>query len=76
MSSARRIFNSSGPSAKPSLVANRKEQRIAIGVIDLDYVVAPPRIFAWNRPRGDLAAKGHDSVICQLNEQARPVIPI
>src|SRR3982074_1307623 len=51
----------------------RKKQLIAVGIVDLEHVVAPPRFLTGNRALDDFTAKLRKPVQGQLNEQPRPV---
>src|SRR5207253_5542161 len=55
------------------LFRNREEQLIAIGIVDLDHVITPPRFLARNRALDDLIAKICKPFRGQLDEQARLV---
>jgi hypothetical protein len=50
-----------------------KKQLVAVGVVDLDDVVTPPRFLAGNRALDDLPAKLRKPSRSQLDEQARLV---
>ena len=55
------------------LTRKRKEQLIAVGIVDLDHVVPPPGLLAGNRALDELTAKICEPVRGQLDEQARLV---
>ena len=39
------------------LIFEREEQLIAVGIVDLDHVITPPRFLAGNRALDELSAK-------------------
>ena len=45
-----------------------KEQFVTVGIVDLNTVVTPPRLLAWNRALGELTAKICQAVWRQLDE--------
>src|SRR6266496_1154211 len=49
----------------------RKEQLVAVGIVDLEHIVAPPGFLAGNRALGEFTAKVCEPVRGQLDEQAR-----
>ena len=51
----------------------RKEQLIAVGIVDLDRVVPPPGFLVGNRPLAELTPKICEPVRGQLYEEASPV---
>jgi hypothetical protein len=50
------------------LIRDREEQLIAVGVVNLDHVIAPPRFLARNRTLDDLPTKLCYAIIGKLHE--------
>ena len=55
-------------------LVKRKEQFVAIGIGDSDHVVAPPRLFGWQRALRDLSAQLIDPVPVQFHEQTASIL--
>jgi len=55
---------------------SREEQFIAVGIVDLDHVITPPRFLAGNRALDDLTAKLRNAILGQRYEQAPSVLAV
>src|SRR5260370_16265520 len=55
------------------LIRDGKEQLIAVGIVDLDHVITPPRFLARNQALDDFMAKICNPFWVQCDEQSRPV---
>ena len=53
-----------------------EEQLIAVGIIDLDHVITPPRFLAGNRALDDLTTKLRYAILGQRYEHAPSVLAI
>src|SRR5437870_12421963 len=54
-------------------LGKREKQFIAVWIVDLDYVVAPPGVVARNRALDEFTAKLRKPIHGQLDEQTRLV---
>src|SRR5436190_19081198 len=59
------------PLLEALLIRDRKEQLIAIGIVDLDHVITPPRFLVRNRALDDFMAKICKPFRGQIDENRR-----
>src|SRR5215213_9678805 len=69
----RRVAGRSGGRGR-AVALDRKEQLVAVGIVDLDRVVPPPGFLPGNGTLRDLPAKLREPVHVQFDEEA-PFVP-